>query len=79
MLQPTDLQLPDETPDDEDDPLGARAVMALARMIDNRATLEDLRNYRAWLTKLRLEGWPEEALRTGTLIVDQMAEQLGVA
>jgi hypothetical protein len=66
----------DEEPMDD---LGRKAVIAFGHMVDETATLEDLDNYRAWLTWLRLTDVSEADLKTSVGLAEALARKLGVA
>jgi hypothetical protein len=66
----------DEEPMDD---IGRNAVIAFGHMVDDTATLEDLDNYRAWLTLLRLTDISEDDLKTSVGLADALARKLGVA
>lgn len=64
-----------ETPDT----IAQGAVMALSRIVDETATLNDLHAYRTWLTKLRIvDGYSEADLSSGVAVAGTLARKLGV-
>jgi len=71
------LRVMDE-PEERVDEVADAALVALAHMVDDVATVEDLHAYRAWVARLRLTGSSEDSLFASITVMKDLSKKLGV-
>ena len=74
-----DMDAPPCPEDDAVEEMSYAAARAFAAMVDNCATLEDLRAYRAWMTYCRMTHMTEAEMVGAIAVSEDCARKLGVA